>query len=171
MRPDAPTRRRWGGTSGGLGGAAARRGCSFEVVGPGHPAVPDMWSSPGGGVLVTKESRRQKDAEGGEQPASQEIGSIVVAEVQCRNDHQGDRRQGPPGQAWCESKHVVDADQGRGDVAAGEGVTLESLQGVEEVPDRFGDEETGEFLSVRGRQGESGPERRDNHVAGECEIV
>src|ERR1700674_2571499 len=93
--------------------------------------------SPGDGMRVTKESRRQKDAERGEQPASQEIGGIVVAEVQCRNDHEGDRRQGAPGQAWCESKHVVDADQARGDMAAGESVALEALQGVEEVPDRF----------------------------------
>jgi hypothetical protein len=126
---------------------------------------------PGGGLLVTKELRRQKDAEGGEHPARQDIGGIVVAEVQCRKDHEGDRREGAPGQARGESKHVVDAEQGRGDVAAGEGVALDSLQGVEEVPDRFGDKETGEFRSVRGRQGESGAESRDCHVAGEPEVV
>jgi len=127
--------------------------------------------SPGGGVFVTKESRRQKDAEGCEHPARQDIGSIVVAEVQCGKDHEGDRREGAPGQARRESEHVVEADQGCGDVAAGEGVALDSLQGVEEVPDRFGDKETGEFRSVRGRQGESGTESRDCHVAGECEVV
>jgi hypothetical protein len=120
---------------------------------------------------VTKESGGQKDAEGGEHPASQDIGGIVVAKVQCRKDHEGDRREGAAGQAGREAKDVVDADQGRGDVAAGEGVALDSLQGVEEVPDRFGDKETGELRSVRGRQGESGPEGRDCHVASECEVV
>ena len=128
-------------------------------------------SSPGGGGLVTKESGGQKDTEGGEYPASQDIGGIMVAEVQCRNDHEGDRREGAAGEARRESEHVVDADQGRGDVAAGEGVALDSLHGVEDVPDRFGDKETGEFRSVRGRQGESGPEGRDCHVASECEVV
>src|SRR5712692_4365010 len=101
-------------------------------------------------VLVTKESGGQKDTEGGEHPASQDIGSVMVAEVQCRKDHDGDRGEGAAGQARRESKHVVDADQGGGDVAAGEGVALDSLHGVEEVPDRFGDKETGEFRSVRG---------------------
>lgn len=122
-------------------------------------------------MLVTKESGGQKDAEGGEHSASQDIGGIVVAEVQCRKDHEGDRREGAAGQARREAKDVVGADQGRGDVAAGESVALDSLQGVEKVPDRFGDKETGEFRSVRGRQGESGPERRDCHVASECEVV
>ncbi len=127
--------------------------------------------SPGGGALVANESRCQKGAEGGEHPAGQDIGGIVVAEVQCREDHETDRRQGVPGQARQEAKHVVDAEQGRGDVAAGEGVAHGSLEGVEEVPDRLRDEETGESRSVRGRQGESGPESRDRHVAGECEVV
>jgi len=39
------------------------------------------------------------------------------------------------------------------------------------VPDRFGDKEAGEFRAVRGRQGESGPEGRDCHVADEGEVV
>jgi hypothetical protein len=76
-----------------------------------------------------------------------------------------------PGQARRESKHIVNADQGCGDVAAGESVALDSLQGVEELPDWFGDKETGQLRSVRGRQGESGPESRDCHVAGECDVV
>ena len=122
-------------------------------------------------MLVTKESGGQKDAEGGEHPASQEIGGIMVAEVQGRKNHEVDRREGAVGQARRESKHVVDGDQGCGDVAAGEGVALESLQGVEEAPDRFGDKETGEFRSVRGRQAESRPEGRECHVASDCEVV
>ena len=37
--------------------------------------------------------------------------------------------------------------------------------------DRFGEKETGEFRPVRSRQGESGPEGRDYHVASERPIV
>jgi hypothetical protein len=122
-------------------------------------------------VVVTKESRRQKDAEGREHPARQDVGGIVVSEVQCREDHEGDRGEGAPDQARRESKHIVDADRDRGDVAAGESVALDSLQGFEEVPDWFGDKETGQLRSVRGRQGESGPESRDCHVVDECDVV
>jgi hypothetical protein len=101
-------------------------------------------------VLVTKESGGQKDAEGGEHPASQDIGGTMVAEVQCRKDHEVDRREGIAGQARRESKDVVDADQGCGDVAAGEGVAPDCLQGVGEVPDRFGDKEAPGRIGARG---------------------
>ena len=57
--------------------------------------------------------------------ASQDIGGTMVAEVQCRKDREVDRREGTAGQARRESKDVVDADQGCGDVAAGEGVALD----------------------------------------------
>jgi hypothetical protein len=120
---------------------------------------------------VTKESGGQENAESGEHPASQDIGGIVVPEVQCRKDHEAHRREGAESQTRHESKHVVDTDQGCGDVAAGEGVTLDSLQDIEEVPDRFGDKETGELRSVGGRQRESGPEGRDRHIARECAVV
>jgi len=43
---------------------------------------PVQRSSPGGRVLVTKESGRQQDAEGGENSASKDIDGIMVAQVQ-----------------------------------------------------------------------------------------
>jgi hypothetical protein len=62
------------------------------------PSAPgrEKWlpRSRGYGVLVTKESRRQKDAEGREHPARQDVGGIVVSEVQCREDHERDRGEG-----------------------------------------------------------------------------
>jgi len=49
----------------------------------------------------------------------------MVAEVQCCKAHELDRREGTAGQARREAKDAVDADEGRGDVAAGEGVALD----------------------------------------------
>ena len=43
---------------------------------------PVQRSAPGGRGLVTKESGRQQDAEGGENPAPQDIDGIMVAQVQ-----------------------------------------------------------------------------------------
>jgi len=95
----------------------------------------------------------------------------VVAQVERGDDHEpgeggepGDQLRGEPG-------GVDDGDQDRGGMPAGEGVTLDPLQGVQQGTDRPRDQQAREFRAVVACQEESGPEGRDRQVADEGEVV